>query len=125
MPVLNGRPATCLNVRLPGILRLLKDKIKGVDAAVSLSKRTLYRVFNDEGLTSGGRFYGAWWQNIPSEYRPHITINGKPMVEYDYSGLHPAILYAERGLAVPEDPYAGIVTPRTHTKEGKKEARSS
>ncbi|WP_281993535.1 hypothetical protein [Sulfitobacter geojensis] len=103
--------------------KMLTNKSKGVDAAVSLSKRTLYRVFNDEGLTRGGRFYGAWWQNIPSDYRPYITINGKPMVEYDYSGLHPAILYAERGLAVPEDPYARIVTPRTNTQEGKKEAR--
>jgi hypothetical protein len=45
------------------------------------------------------------------------------MVEYDYSGLHPSILYAERGLPAPEDPYSDIIKPRGSTKEARKEAR--
>lgn len=56
---------------------------------------------------------------------PGSVVNLGAMKARMCRGLHPAILYAERGLAVPEDPYAGIVTPRTNTKEGKKEARSS
>jgi hypothetical protein len=51
----------------------------------------------------GGRFYGGWWQFIPKEYRPYITINGHPTVEVDYSGLHPRMLYHVEGL----DPPAG------------------
>ena len=41
----------------------------------------------------GGRFYGGWWQNIPSAYRSVITINGYRTVEADYSQFHPNILY--------------------------------
>ncbi|UWQ82413.1 hypothetical protein [Leisingera caerulea] len=102
---------------------MLEDIELGADPAFNLSKRTLYRVFNDTALSRGGRFYGGWWQSIPSRYRPFIIVNGKPMVEYDYSGLHPAILYAERGLVLPEDPYTGIISPRADTDEGRKEAR--
>ena len=103
---------------------LLKDESKGADAtSISLSKRTLYRVFNDTELTRGGRFYGAWWQNIPSEYRSYMTINSKPMVEFDYGGLHPSILYAEKGLEPPEDPYADIVKPRSESEADRKSAR--
>ena len=36
---------------------------------INLSKRTLRRVFNRGSFQMGGRFYGGWWQNIPSAYR--------------------------------------------------------
>jgi hypothetical protein len=102
---------------------MLKDERKGVDATVSLSRRTLYRICNDTELTRGGRFYGAWWQNIPSRYRSYITINSKRTVEFDYGGLHPSILYAEKGLEPLEDPYTGIVDPRSESEDDKKVAR--
>jgi len=70
-----------------------------------LSKRSLYRVFNDAEFKTGGRFYGGWWQEIPSKYRDRITIDGKRTVQLDYSGLHPHILYYEEGLELKDDPY--------------------
>lgn len=103
--------------------QMLADESKGVDVAINMANRGLYRVFNDKELTRGGRYYGGWWQNIPSKYRAYMIINCKPMVEYDYSGLHPSILYAERNLAAPEDPYSDIIIPRGTTKKAKKEAR--
>ncbi|MFC1581009.1 hypothetical protein ACFL4N_08880 [Thermodesulfobacteriota bacterium] len=61
--------------------------------AVDFSKKRLYRVFLDRRLDRGGRFYGPWYQNVPKEYRPKITIDGAPTMELDYSSLHPYLLY--------------------------------
>ena len=60
---------------------------------VNLSKRTSRRVFGRGLFERGGRFYGGWWQNIPSAYRSVISITGKPTIEMDYSQYHPNILY--------------------------------
>lgn len=53
----------------------------------------------------GGRFYGPWWQGIPSDLRKRITINGFPVVELDYKSLHPRLLYLSEGIQLSEDPY--------------------
>ncbi|UJR78914.1 Hypothetical protein I5071_9470 [Sandaracinus amylolyticus] len=37
--------------------------------------------------------------------RQHLYVNDEPTVEVDFRHCHPAMLYALRGLAVPEDPY--------------------
>ena len=71
----------------------------------NLANRTLYRVFSDTSFERGGRFYGGWWQNIPKEFRTKLLINGKRTVEFDYSGLHPALLYAKAEVSIPDDPY--------------------
>lgn len=76
-----------------------------------LSKRSLYRVFNNIDFTSGGRFYGGWWQEIPSKFRDRITIDGKRTVQLDYTGLHPHILYHEIGLQLETDPYEVDLVP--------------
>ena len=65
---------------------------------IRMDQRFLHRVFNDPDLQTGGRFYGGWWQNIPREYRQHLAVNGKRMVELDYSNQHPSILYAQAGV---------------------------
>ena len=62
----------------------------------------LRRIFSRGSFKKGGRFYGGWWQFIPSEYRPFITINGLPTVELDYSEIHPRIMYQEANLSPPE-----------------------
>ncbi len=70
--------------------------------------KTLYRVFNHGSFDLGGRFYGGWWQYVRKHIRPGILINGHRTIEADYSGLHPAILFAERGLDIPLDPYSAV-----------------
>ena len=53
-----------------------------------------------------GRFYGGWWQQIGSELRSHIFINGNPTVEVDFKSMHVALLNAQTGASVVYDPYA-------------------
>jgi hypothetical protein len=72
---------------------------------VRFGNRQLYRVFNNSSFDEGGRFYGGWWQQIPSKYRPYITINEGPTREFDFSNLHAAMLYAMDGLPLKEDAY--------------------
>ena len=60
---------------------------------IDLSARTLVRIFSNGSFKEGGRFYRGWWQNVPSEYRKHITIDMKRTVEYDFSQLNPHMLY--------------------------------
>ena len=78
---------------------------------IRMDQRFLHRVFNDPDLQTGGRFYGGWWQNIPREYRQHLSVNGKRMVELDYSNQHPSILYAQASIVRPADCYSGVIKP--------------
>jgi len=73
-----------------------------------LSKKAVYRVFNNGSLKQGGRFYGGWWISAPSVVRKYITLNGKPTVELDFSAMHIHLLYAKVGAnyaAKGEDAY--------------------
>jgi hypothetical protein len=79
---------------------------------LNLSRRTLYRVFNNRSVEQGGRFYGGWWQEVPRVYRRFIRINGEPTTELDFSSLHPRILYALAGLQMIGDPYDIGLDPR-------------
>jgi hypothetical protein len=68
---------------------------------LNFNHRLLRRVFSRASMTLGGRFYGGWWQYIPSEIRPYITINGFATTEIDFSELHPRLLYINQGLPPP------------------------
>ena len=82
-------------------LRLDKDK-----SPIDFSKRILTRIFSNGRFDHGGRFYRAWWHNVPSEYRKYITIDGKQTCEYDYSQLNPHMVYFLRGKKMgDEDAY--------------------
>ena len=87
---------------------------------IRMDQRSLHRVFNDPELQTGGRFYGGWWQNIPREHRQHLAVNGKSMVELDYSNQHPSILYAQEGATRPADCYSGVIKPK-HLLDGVKQ----
>ena len=73
------------------------------------AKCSLYRVFNRGTFDHGGRFYGGWWQNIKKHARPAITIDGQHTIEADFSGFNPAVLLAEAGQPIPDDPYSAVV----------------
>jgi hypothetical protein len=60
---------------------------------IDFSQRTLVRIFSNGSFKQGGRFYRAWWQNVPSEYRKYITIDEKRTAEFDFSQLNPHLLY--------------------------------
>ncbi len=72
---------------------------------VGFARVGLHRTFSG-AFDLGGRFYGPWWQNLPSRLRPYIWINQWQGVEVDYSGMAIRCLYADEGLVVPDsDPY--------------------
>lgn len=75
------------------------------------------RIYN-QSMDRGGRYYGMGtsWQNIKSEARKALTIDGEPVVELDFKTLHPAILYAEAGVPMPADCYAIGNWPRDLVK---------
>ena len=58
----------------------------------------------------GGRFYRGWWQNVPKEYRPYITIDEGFTSEYDYSQLNPHMLYCSMNKKMgEEDAYSRVL----------------
>jgi hypothetical protein len=77
----------------------------GNKSAMSMQNVFLHRVFAQGSMSKGGRFYGAWWQQIPSKVRCRILINQDKTVECDFSGLACAMLYAMEGLSLTTDAY--------------------
>ena len=69
-------------------LQTVANSVKGEDAqSIDFYRVQIYRVFSRGSLEQGGRFYGGWWQSIPSRYRGHIVINEKQTIEVDYSSM--------------------------------------
>lgn len=73
--------------------------------AINMQNVFLNRIFAQGSLSKGGRFYGGWWQLIPSKARRRILINEDITIECDFSGLSCSMLYAMEGLAPPNDAY--------------------
>ena len=93
------------DIELPDA-ELKQIDVSGLNLPEALyQERTVRRIFNNGSFEEGGRFYGGWWERIPSRYRPHITIDGMPTVEMDYSAIQPRLLLAERGVELDGDPY--------------------
>ena len=108
-------------------ITLLKNKqVKGYlkEKNIDLRNKSYQRIFNGD-FKHGGRFYGPWWLNIPSELRQFITINNNKTVEYDYSSLIIHQVYSEVGLnyfeenTYSDDPYLLIGVPVTERKVNK------
>ena len=76
-----------------GVKKSNGDVIK-INFESDVSKFT-HRVFSNNSWKDGGRFYGSWWLQLPSEWRKHIRINNKPTTEIDFSCLHIIFLYAK------------------------------
>ena len=91
---------------LPLQERIMADPKK---QPIDLTRRTLVRIFSEGRFDRGGRFYRGWWENVPSEYRKYITIDGKRTNEYDYSQLNPHMVYILREKELgSEDAYSRV-----------------
>lgn len=102
--------------------RRIKARHEAKDYCIVDDTRTrLYRVFNSDDFTLGGRYYGGWWQSIPREFRPLLKINGKDTCEVDFSSMHARLLYREKGIKLSSDfdPYSKPFG-RSHRKAVKK-----
>jgi hypothetical protein len=89
------------------LTRLNSDRRNGLPRLTSpeFFRSSLYRQFCHGSFDHGGRLYGGWWINTPSQLRRQITINGQPTIERDYSGCAIRMLYHEKGIAYEDDPY--------------------
>ena len=94
------------------------------DNNILYKNKEYHRIFNND-FKHGGRFYGAWWLQIPSELRKHILINKNKTVEKDYSSLIIHQLYSKEGLNYYEensysnDPYILMGVPSSERKINK------
>ena len=61
--------------------------------SLNQSDKVVQRIFNNNSWEDGGRFYGGWWQRIPSDYRSGIHFSTMPTSELDFSGLHINLIY--------------------------------
>lgn len=78
---------------------------------------SLTRIFNDGSFNRGGRYYSTF-QGFKSQLRLFITIDNEPVVEVDYKGLHPSLLYQRAGLPEPtQDAYTIDGYPRKLVKK--------
>lgn len=86
------------------VVEMLNDSLKEVEIAF-MGKRVApieyKRIFTDN-LRECGRFYvaGGGIQLLPEKYRSkYLTFDGEPVVELDYSSIHPNICYERMNLA--------------------------
>ena len=90
-------------------IKTKRKKDKYTHIFITQNEKFARRVFSNGSWEENGRFYGGWWQRIPSEYRSKIYINDEPTVEIDYSGLHPVLVYQRKGVDywkdIKRDPY--------------------
>lgn len=84
-------------------------------------RQTLYRVFNNKSFKYGGRFFGGSWQGVPSQIRQFLRINGHKTIEADFRGLFLAMLFAEAGHIISDDPYSAI--PNLAAGKGQEEEK--
>lgn len=87
---------------------------------LEFSDRSLRRIFSLSSFNCGGRFYGGWWQGVPSAYRKFILIDGAVTREMDFSSMHPRLMYADLGHEPPEDAYILPDWPLEIRKHAKK-----
>ena len=96
-----AKQAICLHMSNEH-LRELGQESSGIEFPLIFTHVALRRIFSRGSLTKGGRFYGAWWEGVPSKYRPYLTINGLACGEIDFRELHPRLLYMLNKQPVPE-----------------------
>lgn len=91
---------------------------EGDDPLVDTGQRFLRRVFNEGRLDRGGRLFGGFWLNLPSQKRlESLRIEGRRIASVDFAQMAVRLAYAKVGApAPPGDLYAH----RWHPREGVK-----
>src|SRR5690554_2735393 len=111
-------PARALRALAPPIKRLnriLRPVVVSLDGRELVCPQ-VRRVFNLD-FQHGGRWYHPL-QNLSKAERARLLLDGEPVVELDYSALHPRLIYAREGITYPTDadPYAIPGVPRPAAK---------
>jgi hypothetical protein len=83
---------------------------------INTARNSYYRIFKESFLQCG-RWYGPWWQSVPSRIRKGFYLNGEPTCEFDIRGCHIRLLCAAAGIELGDaDPYDGLGLRRGDVK---------
>lgn len=102
--------------RIRSLLQLANTVNEAADIQIKLNNKfyelhTFLHATFKRKFTLHGRLYTTGffhYQQFDAGERATITINGEPVTELDFSGLHPRLLYAKEGVQYNEDPYSVI-----------------
>lgn len=94
------------------VLKLLNLFFSGAAVFSSISRR-----FCHGDYKHGGRFYDAPHETFPAQIRKTLTINGEPVVEPDYSGLHIRMLYHIEDIDFKGECYVYAKEDKEHHKD--------
>lgn len=90
-----------ISVDHPEVTLQLSDRLAVGGQLLCTSQSALYRVFTGS-FVCNGRFYGGFWQNLPSRVRGDgLRINGESVVELDIRACHLRILSRLAGQDLP------------------------
>ena len=64
-----------------------------------------YKIFNVKQDFGGRTYMGGSIQNLSSEERSKITIDGNKTCRYDYKAFEPSLAYSLKGIVLKGDPY--------------------
>ena len=84
----------------------------GLEPVIDPFDRTMKRHFvilkdQEPRFDQSGRLYGGFWQNLKSDRRRHIRIDGEPIANLDFGSMYTRLAYLEVGATPPEgDLYA-------------------
>lgn len=81
-------------------IRYYKRKINATMVAIFKESFSLYGRLHTRGYSHV--------QGLSGDERKELTINGRSVIELDYSGLHPNLLYASIGKQYSGDPYSVV-----------------
>jgi hypothetical protein len=69
------------------------------------AQTSMTRIFSRGDMRLGGRFYSSI-QNMKAEARKYLRFDGDPIIEIDYSSIHPTMLYDYEQQVMDGDPYS-------------------
>jgi len=104
LPLANERLKNLrLSIRIPDYQTYLEswDFAKRRSKLKTMSGKALYRQFNGRD-GHGGRLYGHWVQYCPKTLRKHLLFNKRETTEIDFSTFQLSLMYALRGISMPE-----------------------
>lgn len=104
--VLNSKVIEQTNAVLKDYDNLMRDvDIQLGTQMVYPALTSMTRIFSRGDMQLGGRFYSSI-QTMKSEARRYLRFDGDPVIEIDYSSIHPTMLYDYEQQMMDGDPYS-------------------
>ncbi|MGE3993451.1 hypothetical protein [Pseudorhodoplanes sp.] len=86
----------------PGVIHKANGFVQVDNLRIDPRRKFYHRVFNG-AWDRGGRWYGPFWQQLPSELRANLLIDGETVIESDFRACQFRLLCARAKLALPFD----------------------